>query len=608
MEGKGRAIYLVLLLGIALTAPLLLNRPEPASEAAPGAAGGGAPAPTAPALAAPAVPAPLSAGQAKARAALETRTKIETDHYVAQVSNLNGGLASLKLKGERFLRDGEPINLVTTDKERYYPFGIDVDAAADPGAVYEVTPLPDGGLRLHGNVRELDVVRKMEPGKSPYQLWLTTRIVNPGETSVKFRLRVSTHHYVTRESESGGVPLLPVRSPSMSNGLCRHGEELEREDRTSLTEEPLGFGGAIGFTGVENVYFLAAAAPETGEVEGCRMEASDRGRDEEGEAMGTLFTSTLNYRELELPPGQHATFRTLAYVGPKTPDELIAAGHALKLAIETGWFTALAEGLTWLLRFIFDFVGNWGIAIILLTLVVKLVLFPLTVKQMQSMARMKELKPQMDELNERFGDDREAKGAAMMELYRNEGVNPMAGCFPMLLQLPIWFSLYQSLASNVELFHAPFAVWADLSAPDPFFALPLALGVLMFVQQKIMPAATTDPLQQKMMLYMMPTMITSFMLFLPAGLCLYMFTNSALSIGQQRMIEAQLAKNPPKAAKGAQDDSSSQDRSKDSPEGSTKDSSQDASEGDTADQPDSRKRPKTNRPSKAERRSRRGKK
>ena len=149
---------------------------------------------------------------------------------------------------------------------------------------------------------------------------------------------------------------------------------------------------------------------------------------------------------------------------------------------------------------------------------------------------MKELKPELDRINELYGDDREKKGAAIMELYRKRGVNPMSGCFPVLLQLPIWFSLYSSLSSNVELFRAPFALWwTDLSSPDAYFILPLALGVLMFVQQKMSPATGVDPVQAKMMLYMMPTMITSFMLFLPAGLCLYMLTNSALSIGQQRL-------------------------------------------------------------------------
>jgi YidC/Oxa1 family membrane protein insertase len=231
----------------------------------------------------------------------------------------------------------------------------------------------------------------------------------------------------------------------------------------------------------------------------------------------------------------------MAYLGPKMPEELSIAGHGLRSAINTGFFTSLASGLTALLALIHSVVGNWGLAIILLTVFVKLALYPLTHKQMESMAKMKELKPEMDRINELYADDREKKGAAVMELYRKKGVNPMAGCFPVLLQLPIWFSLYSSLSSNIRLLNAPFALWwRDLSSPDPYFILPLALGVLMFVQQKLAPPAGTDPLQAKMMQYMMPVMITSFMLFLPAGLCLYMFTNSALSIVQQRVIESRL--------------------------------------------------------------------
>jgi YidC/Oxa1 family membrane protein insertase len=165
----------------------------------------------------------------------------------------------------------------------------------------------------------------------------------------------------------------------------------------------------------------------------------------------------------------------------------------------------------------------------------------------------------------------------------------MAGCFPVLLQLPIWFSLYASLSSNVELFRAPFALWwTDLSSPDPFFTLPLALGALMFVQQKISPATGVDPTQQKMMLYLMPAMITSFMLFLPAGLCLYMLTNSALSIGQQKLIEARLRA----AASQRQDPTPALQQDSEQP---------------AVAMASSKPNPRASRPSKAERRWRRGK-
>jgi YidC/Oxa1 family membrane protein insertase len=385
-----------------------------------------------------------------------------------------------------------------------------------------------------------------------------------------------------------------VRSSHTSHAVCRHDDTLERKDRKALGNAKLDFPAPIVFSGVENVYFLSAVAPDGDGVERCSVEQVDRGRDKKGDPLGSLFSAHLVHKAIDLAPGGSKTYRTLAYLGPKSPNELAAAGHSLKSTIESGWFSSLAEGLTWLLRKIHDVVGNWGFAIILLTLFVKAVLFPLTARQMQSMARMKELKPEIDRINELYSDDREKKGAAIMELYRKRGVNPMSGCFPVLVQLPIWFSLYASLSSNVELFRAPFVLWwSDLSAPDPLFFLPLGLGVLMFVQQKMSPATGMDPVQQKMMLYMMPAMITSFMLFLPAGLCLYMLTNSALSIGQQRLIEAQIRSKAPSSGSGSTTPPTQLPPSK--------------SNDQSADQSSSPNEPHRARPSKAERRWRRGK-
>jgi YidC/Oxa1 family membrane protein insertase len=402
-------------------------------------------------------------------------------------------------------------------------------------------------VRLHTEADGLAIERKLEAGTGPYQLWVTTTLQNRGTETRKLTLDENTFHYVPRDAESGGVPLLPARSSKISSGLCAHAKDLERDDRKALNPAREWHDG-VQFVALENVYFLNALIAVDKSALGCRLEASDRGRNGKGDAIGSLFSASLRHVEQTLTPGQKQTVRVLAYLGPKTPEELSLAGHGLRRAINTGFFTSLADGLTGLLAMIHGVVGNWGLAIILLTFFVKLALYPLTHKQMESMAKMKELKPEMDRVNELYADDREKKGAAVMELYRKKGVNPMAGCFPVLLQLPIWFSLYSSLSSNIRLLNAPFALWwSDLSSPDPYFVLPLALGVLMFVQQKLAPPTGTDPLQAKMMLYMMPTMITSFMLFLPAGLCLYMFTNSALSIVQQRVIEARLKNKVPAA-------------------------------------------------------------
>jgi YidC/Oxa1 family membrane protein insertase len=182
-------------------------------------------------------------------------------------------------------------------------------------------------------------------------------------------------------------------------------------------------------------------------------------------------------------------------------------------------------------------VPSWTLAIILLTVLVKLLLLPLTQKSYSQMQRMSSLKPQMDALREKYGKDKNRLNQEMMNLYKREKVNPLGGCFPMLLQMPIWIALYRTIYSSAELYQAPMGLWIqDLSAPDPWFVMPLVLGVLMFLQQKMTPTAT-DSQQAKMMLYIMPVMFTVFMLFLPAGLNLYILVNTILSLAQQLWLK-----------------------------------------------------------------------
>ena len=544
---KNTSLFYWALLGVAVAVPMLLQQmspkqpPKPAASTAPQAAD----------VKAPDTGATPRAQTAKAPPVEEKVFPLETEQWSALVSNVSGGIKSFKLKDTQFKHKGELANIVTTDKPKFYPLTFRVHGAdLGENPVYKVDANDSQLVRLQTEADGVVVTRKLEAGKGPYQVWITTSIENRGSAARKLSLEEMTYHYVLREAESGGVPLLPARSSAISSGLCAHGEDFEREDRKALKDSKQWSN--IHFTGIEDVYFLNALVAVENNGTSCQLTTQDRGHDPKkpSEPLGSLFAATLRYPEQTLAPGQTRTIRTLAYLGPKTPEELSLAGHNLRRAINTGFFTSLADGLTGLLAMIHGAVGNWGVAIILLTFFVKLVLYPLTHKQMASMAKMKELKPEMDRINELYADDREKKGAAVMELYRKKGVNPMAGCFPVVLQLPIWFSLYSSLSSNIRLLNAPFALWwTDLSSPDPYFVLPLALGVLMFVQQKLAPPTGTDPMQAKMMLYMMPTMITSFMLFLPAGLCLYMFTNSALSILQQRFIEARLKANVSATAK-----------------------------------------------------------
>ncbi len=238
-----------------------------------------------------------------------------------------------------------------------------------------------------------------------------------------------------------------------------------------------------------------------------------------------------------------ATLTAELYVGPKDQKALSALSDSLNLTVDYGWLWFIAEPLYALLIFLHGLVGNWGLAIILMTLVIRGVMYPLTKAQYTSMAKMRELQPKIQELKNRFGDDRQRMSQATMELYQKEKVNPMGGCLPMLLQFPIFIAFYWVLLESVELRHAPFFGWIhDLAAPDPYFVLPILMGISMFAMQKLSPPAPgMDPMQQKIMQYL-PVAFTVFFLWFPAGLVLYWLVGNLVAIAQQLIIYKGLEK------------------------------------------------------------------
>jgi YidC/Oxa1 family membrane protein insertase len=468
---------------------------------------------------------------------------LESDDFVATFDADSAALAHYTLRDPRFQRDQQPIDLVTTDKPQFLPLGIKLAGQALASG-WRAEQLGPKALRFTTEVGGLRLVRKIEVG-GRYQLWSTLRVENLTNGAQSPKLSVEGHHYLNRTHEQGGF--LAGRSPLLASGLCLADDTPKRVEREEMVEESPSVSGKVAFGSVDTVYFTQAIAGEGQPFASCALSGSDRGGTKE-QPDGALLNVSLAHPPVKLAPHGQATLRTLAYLGPKTPKELAAAGHGLRRTSYVGGLPgidSIANGLVTLLEYIQTYIGNWGLAIILLTIVVKAVLFPLTAKSFESIAAMRRVKPAIDAINEKYANEREKKGAAMMELYKEHKINPFGGCLPQLLQLPVWWALYTSLSTNVELFRRPFVgYWTDLAAPDPYYILPLALGLLMYVQQKITPS-TMDPAQAKMMLYVMPIMITSFMLFLPAGLCLYMFTNSVLSIGQQRLIEYRLAHKHP---------------------------------------------------------------
>jgi len=239
--------------------------------------------------------------------------------------------------------------------------------------------------------------------------------------------------------------------------------------------------------------------------------------------------------------GATQSLRETLFVGPKLQSQLEAAGHKLELTADYGKLTIIAQPLFWLLEKVHTFVRNWGLSIIIVTFLIKLAFYKLTAASGRSMAKMRNVAPRIKAIQERYKDDREQLGRQMMELYKREKINPLAGCLPILIQIPFFFAFYRVLLESVEMRQAPFLGWInDLSSRDPFFILPLLMGAAMFAQFKLQPMPSTDPMQAKVFAFM-PVIMSVTMAWFPAGLVLYWLTNTLLSIAQQYRINKLVA-------------------------------------------------------------------
>ena len=269
-------------------------------------------------------------------------------------------------------------------------------------------------------------------------------------------------------------------------------------------------------------YFLSAWLPKNGSQREFYAKRLSDG----------LYTAGVILPGGVIQPGASQTISVPLYAGPQEQDKLKPLAPGLDLTVDYGWLTIIAAPLFWVLALIYKGVGNWGVAIILLTVLIKLVFYPLSAKSYHSMAQMKLLAPKLQKLKEQFGDDRQRLHQAMMELYKTEKINPLGGCLPVVVQIPVFISLYWVLLASVELRHAPFMLWIqDLSTPDPFYVLPIIMGLTMIIQTRLNPTPP-DPIQAKVMM-IMPVAFSVFFFFFPAGLVLYWLVNNILSIAQQ---------------------------------------------------------------------------
>jgi YidC/Oxa1 family membrane protein insertase len=368
----------------------------------------------------------------------------------------------------------------------------------------------------------LTVEKELRFTRGSYRIDITQRIVNASDVDWEG----AEYAQILRRSHEIERSMFNVDSYSFDGPIIYDGEKSEKLDRDDLISDgPYDIRAERGWIGSIQHHFLSAVVP-AGESE-YHYNVAVTG--------ATSLASFIRSPAIRVRSGSEFTFETTAFVGPKLQGQLEQVDETLKLTVDYGWLTILSQPLFWLLSWVYSFVANWGVAIIIVTVLIKMLFYKLTEASGRSMAKMREIQPRMKALQDRYKDDRQALSQAMMELYKREKVNPAAGCLPILIQMPFFLAFYWVLLESVEMRQAPFALWiTDLSSRDPYFILPIIMGAAMLFQQRLNPAPA-DPVQAKVM-QVMPIMFTGFFAFFPSGLVLYWVTNTLLSIAQQWYI------------------------------------------------------------------------
>lgn len=462
--------------------------------------------------------------------------RVRTDVLELEIDLAGGDLRTVRLPAYPVHKDqpGVPIQLLNPDAAHFYALQSGLRAAdgqpeanhlaayttasaqyvLQPGAGELLVPLTWQGP----NGVVVEKTYRFRPGRYDVDLDYTVRNAGSAPYSAANYLQVQRTYTPPERS------MFDVESYSFYGPVAYDGDKYIKLKISDLESTPFAQSVSKGWFAALQHYFLTAAVPP----------AAEQWNYEGRFAQGRFIVSAIGPLQT-VAPGASARFQSRLFVGPKLQNQLKAVAPGLELTADYGRLTILAQPLFWILEKIHGFVGNWGWAIIICTLLIKLAFYKLSEMSGRSMARMRKLAPRMKALQDRYKDDRQAMSAALMDLYKKEKVNPAAGCLPMLVQIPFFISFYWVLLESVEMRQAPFVLWiTDLSSRDPYFILPLIMGAAMFLQQKLNPAPP-DPVQAKMM-QIMPIMFTGFFAFFPAGLVLYWITNSVLSIAQQWRI------------------------------------------------------------------------
>ena len=479
--------------------------------------------------------------------------KINGNRFVAELSSRGAGLTHFFLTDPRYATSKSADVSTTPDLERWRSLRtlFRNDGAKDDQLKYDrfnwaTKTLGTTGCEFTYQDPDVKIVKTVTAGQRPFELNVDTAMTNLADAPKRHRFSIADFAYRTNGEMKGSLGRV---SPFQTELSCARDGDVFRKSKDDFKEGPFSTILVDRFAAVSNYYFAEALVPldvnATGNKPECNLLAEQwygANQKPDAEDAGVVFHSSLVYPERTLQPNETTTYRQIAFFGPKERAVLAqAAGGTPHLGdlINLGFFSPVAKVLVGLITWIHAHItfGNWGLAIIVLTVGLRLCLFPLTFKSIKTSIAMRKLKPEIDLLNKKFKDDAQAKNLATMELYRKHKVNPFGGCLPQLVQMPVWFAMYTTLQTAVEMYNTKFLWFSDLSAPDHLFILPIVLGGFMILQQRIVPQQGMDPMQQKMMTWLLPGIFTVMMLFLPAALGVYMLTNSILGILQQLAVE-----------------------------------------------------------------------
>lgn len=467
--------------------------------------------------------------------------KVHTDVLDLAIDRVGGDIVKTSLlKYPETLGKPKPVELLSDDPDNFY--------VAESGLISKEGPdiSQDKPAKFTASKKEYT----LEPGQNNLSVTLVWSngkglVINKVFTFSKEKYTVKVNYVIENKSNRTWdgqfyTQLKRLYAPEKKSmfrfstfagaAISSPEKPYEKISYADLTKENLDRNIQGGWCAIQQRYFLSVWVPDQNKTHHYYSSVN---------TTDNLFTIGMVDSSVSVPAGQKITIGATLYSGPEITENLAPLANGLDRTIDYGWLYLISMGLFWVMKKIYLVVHNWGVAIILLTVLIKAVFYKLSETSCRSMARMRELGPKIQSLKERYGDDKQKLSQATMELYKKEHINPLGGCLPMLIQIPFFIALYYVLMNVVELRQAPFVFWIrDLSAQDPYYVLPILMGASMYLQQKLSPSSP-DPMQAKMFM-LMPVIFTVFFLSFPSGLVLYWLVNSCLSVLQQWYINKKL--------------------------------------------------------------------